>query len=78
MFLNTKDQSCNSWDFQRNEKNVVPISVAPGIGTLVRNLNLTSDNRGTKNTKLSEIIFHVGSASCPQSWIGNPFLELLS
>ena len=39
MILNTKKcQSCNSWDFQGNEKkNVISISVAPCVETLIRN-----------------------------------------
>ena len=33
VFNHKKNQSCNSWDFQGNEKNVISISIAPGVET---------------------------------------------
>ena len=37
VFKHKTNQSCNSWDFQENEKKVISISVSPGVETLIRN-----------------------------------------
>ena len=40
---------CVPWDFQGNEKNAVSISIAFILDCLIRNENIISEKRKTKN-----------------------------